>query len=87
MPDKPRLSKAVHVALRPAGLFAIINWHARPREETPVLGQPRGPDTELRMSPEATREAVEPGGFRLRDMVDVSPYHYGAVFARNPVHP
>ena len=30
--------------------FAIVNWHKRPREETPILGEPRGPKTELRMS-------------------------------------
>ena len=40
------------------------------------------PATELRMTPEATIAAVEPGGFKFREIVKVSPYHYGAVFAR-----
>ena len=52
VPGKPRLARAVHSVLKPSGLFAIINWHARPREETPVLGEPRGPATELRMTPQ-----------------------------------
>ncbi len=84
VPDQPRLARAVHASLKPAGLFAIVNWYARAREETTVLGEPRGPATELRMPPEATIKAVEPTGFRLRNLVQVSPYHYGAVFERTP---
>jgi ubiquinone/menaquinone biosynthesis C-methylase UbiE len=83
VPEKPRLVTAVRAALKPSGLFAVVNWHARPREETVVLGEPRGPATELRMPPEATTESVEPSGFRLSEMVEVSPYHYGAVFRSN----
>ena len=48
VPDKPRV---VHSTLKPGGLFAIINWHQRHREETTILGEPRGPKTELRLSP------------------------------------
>jgi ubiquinone/menaquinone biosynthesis C-methylase UbiE len=80
VPDKPRLSRAVRERLRPGGLFAVVNWHARPREETTVLEQPRGPATELRMTPAQTIVEVEAGGLRLRELVEVSPYHYGAVF-------
>ena len=50
VPDKPRLARAVAAVLKPAGRFAIVNWHRRPREETTVLGQPRGPQTDLRMT-------------------------------------
>ena len=82
VPDRPRLARAVHDVLKPGGLFAIVSWHARPREQTTVLGEPRGPATELRMTPEQTIAAVEPGGLRSRDRVEVSPYHYGAVFER-----
>jgi ubiquinone/menaquinone biosynthesis C-methylase UbiE len=82
VPDKPRLAKAVHDVLKPGGAFSIVNWHARPREETPVLGQPRGPATELRMTPEQTIAAVEPGGLRHVRTVEVSPHHYGAVFEK-----
>jgi hypothetical protein len=55
--------------------------HQRPREETTVLGEPRGPKTELRMKPEQVVAAVEPGGFRLVQVAEISPYHYGAVFS------
>jgi SAM-dependent methyltransferase len=81
VPDKPRLARAVQDVLKPGGLFAIVSWYARPREATTVLGEPRGPATELRMTPEQIA-AVEPGGFRFRDRVEVSPYHYGAIFER-----
>ena len=80
VPDRPRLALAVRAALKPGGLFAIINWHQRPREETTVLGEPRGPKTELRLSPEQTIEAVESSGLKLVHLVEVPPYHYGAVF-------
>jgi ubiquinone/menaquinone biosynthesis C-methylase UbiE len=82
VPDKPRLSRAVHDALKPGGLFAIVSWYARPREETIVLGEPRGPATELRMTPEQTIAAVALGGLQFRNRVEVSPYHYGAIFRR-----
>jgi ubiquinone/menaquinone biosynthesis C-methylase UbiE len=82
VPDKTRLSHAVRDTLKPGGLFAIVSWHARPREETTVLGKPRGPATELRMTPVQTIVSVEPGGLKFRSQVEVSPYHYGAVFER-----
>jgi ubiquinone/menaquinone biosynthesis C-methylase UbiE len=82
VPDKPRLARAVHGVLKPGGLFAIVSWYARRREETTVLGEPRGPATELRMTPDQTVAAIEPGGLKFRNRVEVSPYHYGAVFER-----
>ncbi len=84
VPDKPRLAQAIHAVIKPQGSLAIVNWYDRPREETRVLGEPRGPATELRMTPEATIEAVQAGGFILHDTVDVSPYHYAVVFVRAP---
>jgi protein-L-isoaspartate O-methyltransferase len=80
VPDKPRLSGSVKSVLKRGGIFSIVSWHARPREQTVVLGQPRGPATELRMTPEQTIAVVEPGGFKIRKVVEVSPYHYGVVF-------
>jgi ubiquinone/menaquinone biosynthesis C-methylase UbiE len=82
VPDKPRLARAVRDVLKPGGLFAIVSWYARPREQTIVLGEPRGPATELRMTPDQTITSVEPGGLKFRNRVDVSPYHYGIVFVR-----
>jgi len=83
VPDKPRLAGAVHDILKPGGLFAIVSWYARPREETTVLGEPRGPATALRMTPDQTIASVVPGGLKFRNQVEVSPYHYGAVFERS----
>ncbi len=65
VPDKTALAREITAALKPNGRFAIVNWYPRPREETTVLGKPRGPSTELRMSPEQTRAVVEPAGFKL----------------------
>ena len=83
VPDKPRLARVVHDILKPNGHFAIINWHQCPREQSIVLGEPRGPRTELRMSPDQTVASVEPGGLKLLRIVEVLPYHYGAVFQRS----
>ena len=82
VPDRSRLAQAVASALKTGGNFIIVNWHQRPREETQVLGEPRGPNTELRMSPEETVKSVEGKGLKFTRMVDVPPYHYGAVFQR-----
>jgi ubiquinone/menaquinone biosynthesis C-methylase UbiE len=80
VPDRLRLARAVREVLKPGGRFAIVNWHQRPREETTILGEPRGPITELRMSPNQTIDALAPAGLKLSELVEVPPYHYGAVF-------
>ncbi len=82
VPDKAALSMAVYAALKHAGRFAIVNWHRLRRDETRVLGQPRGPDTALRMEPDDVRTLVEPAGFTLEKIVEVGPYHYAAVFLK-----
>jgi ubiquinone/menaquinone biosynthesis C-methylase UbiE len=80
VPDKTGLARAIAGILNPQGRFAVVNWHARPREETSVRGRPRGPKTEMRMTPEQTQAVVEPAGFQLEKVVELPPYHYGAVF-------
>ncbi len=82
VPDKPRLARAVAAVLKPAGRFAIVNWHRRQREETAVLGQPRGPQTELRMTPADVAAVVEPAGLNLIGVIELPPYHYGAIFQK-----
>ena len=84
VPDKRRLGCAVAAILKPGGHFAVINWHRRPREETTVLGQPRGPKTEMRMAPEEVTAAVGPAGLRPIHVIDLPPYHYAAIFERLP---
>ncbi len=80
VPDQARLIGAVKSILTVDGGLAILNWHQRPREETVILGEPRGPRTDLRVSPEQTIAAVEAAGMKLARLVEVPPYHYGAVF-------
>jgi SAM-dependent methyltransferase len=84
VPDRPRLARAVRATLGPAGRFAIVNWHRRPREETFILGEPRGPRTELRLSPQQTIDEVESSGLKLAKLMEIPPYHYGAVFEQPP---
>lgn len=83
VPNKTELARAVHAVLKPEGCFGIVNWHFLPREQTTVLGKSRGPNTEMRMSPEAVRDVVEPAGFTLVRLVQLPPYHYGIVFERS----
>lgn len=84
VPDKTRLARAVAAVLKPGGRFAVINWHRRPREETIVLGQPRGPKTAMRMAPEDVTAAVGPAGLSPTRIIDLRPYHYAAIFERLP---
>lgn len=83
VPNKARLAHGVAAALKPGGRFLVINWHRRPREETTVLGQPRGPRTEMRMTPEEVAAAVAPAGLRPARVVELLPYHYGAIFEKS----
>lgn len=83
VPDKTKLAIAVAAALERGGKFVIVNWHRLPRGNTKVLGEPRGPKTEMRMTPEDVRSAVEPAGFELERIVELPPFHYGAIFCRD----
>jgi ubiquinone/menaquinone biosynthesis C-methylase UbiE len=82
VPDKPRLAQAAREAVKPGGWFAVVNWHRRPREDTVVLGEPRGPPSEMRMTPEETIDAVAAGGLKYAELVEIPPYHYAVVFER-----
>jgi SAM-dependent methyltransferase len=82
VPDRLKLANAIKAVLKPGGLLTIVNWHERPREETTILGEPRGPESELRISPSRTIEAVQPSGLILQRIVEIPRYHYGAVFLR-----
>ncbi len=83
VPDKLGLVEAVRVMLRPNGLFGVVNWRPLPREQTIVLNQPRGPATDLRMSPEALKAVVGPIGFHTIRIQELPPYHYAAIFQRS----
>lgn len=82
--DNPAgLVREVSESLRPGGRFIVVNWHDRPREETTVAGSPRGPPTDLRLTPEETETAVlDTAEFALARRVELPPYHYALVFER-----
>jgi len=82
VPDQIELSRAIAAILSKGGRFAVVNWHHRPRQETSVLGEPRGPRTELRMSPDSVKAVVETSGLTLLHLADIRPYHYVSVFAK-----
>lgn len=70
-------------SLRPEGRFVVVNWQTLPREETRIDDEPRGPPTELRLSPDDTEKAVlEAAPFQLDDVIELPPYHYALVFER-----
>ncbi|MGC8519045.1 MAG: class I SAM-dependent methyltransferase [Steroidobacteraceae bacterium] len=83
VPDKQRLARAVAAILKPSGRFVVINWHRRPREETQVLGKPRGPMTEMRMESKDVAAALEPCALRIERIIDLPPYHYGAILKKD----
>lgn len=80
VPDQTDLARTVARVLNPGGRFTIVNWHQMPREQTTVLGKPRGPKAEMRMSPGDVQRILEPLGFRLERVVELPPFHYGAIF-------
>lgn len=80
IPDPAAMLIECASTLRSHGYLVIINWHKRPREETVVLGLPRGPKTELRMDPREVQDLAH--AFTLCKICDVSPYHYAQVFMK-----
>ena len=61
--------------------FIIVNWHPLAREQTQMLDLPRGPKTEMRISADQLGAVVAPAGFVLAEVVEIPPYHYGAIFS------
>jgi SAM-dependent methyltransferase len=82
IPDKTTLTRCAFKALKAGGKFVIINWHRTAREQTCVLGEPRGPATALRMPPQELAEIVEAAGFESEKVLDVGPFHYASIFIR-----
>lgn len=65
------------------GRFIVVNWLDLPRETTTVAGEPRGPPTDLRHSPEETQKIVEKAAdLTLTQQVELPPYHYALIFER-----
>jgi ubiquinone/menaquinone biosynthesis C-methylase UbiE len=82
VPDQPRLADAIGKALKPGGRLAVVNSHQHRREETTILGKPRGPKSELRMSPEQTIASIKAGGLIFAGLVELPPFHYAVIMER-----
>lgn len=80
--DQLGLARAVAAILKPHGQFGIVNWHRRPREETVVLGQSRGPKTAMRIEANEVAAIVKPAGLLVNRTIDLPPFHYGVVLRR-----
>lgn len=81
--DADGLVQQAFDSLRPGGRLVVINWCDLARETTTISGSPRGPPTDLRMTPEATETAVlDAADFTLKRQVALPPYHYALVFER-----
>ncbi len=81
--DQSGLVEQAFRAIEPGGSLIVVNWHERPRETTTVGTEPRGPPTELRMTPKETEDAVLPvAAFEVDRRVELPPYHYAVVFER-----
>lgn len=79
--DRRTFLERAAAALADGGRLVVVNWHDRPREETVVAGDPRGPPTELRLSPAETGEAVADAiDVRAVERHELPPYHYALVF-------
>ena len=85
VPDKQQMARDVFNVLKPGGQLTIVNWHHRLRDDTTVMDEPRGPKTEMRMSPDQVMDEVLPVGFTLHGVVELPPYHYGIVFDKPKV--
>jgi len=83
IPDKVSILEATAQVLRPGGKVGIINWYPNSRQDTQVLGKPRGPKTEMRMAPETVQAIARHAGFETEKHVELPPYHYGLILRSN----
>jgi SAM-dependent methyltransferase len=74
VPDKVRLAHGMAGVLKRGGRVAIVNWHRLPREETIVLGVPRGPRTDMRMEPSEVTVTLQQANLRLALVVELQEY-------------
>ncbi len=81
-PDPATLLGTIETVLAEQGCVVVINWHRWPAERTPVLGRPRGPHVETRMTPTQVASAAETAGFATERLVELPPFHYAVVLRR-----
>lgn len=78
--DTKDLAKTVRSVLTADGRFVMIEWYPLAAKVGTNHDLLRGPVPAMRASPDELRATVEPAGFRLGQVVDLPPDHYGAVF-------
>ena len=78
--DVEDLAGTVRSALKAHGRFVVVDWYPLTGKAGAIQNLLRGPPPAVRRSPEELRVAVEPVGFRLGNVVDLPPDHYGTVF-------
>ena len=79
--EQPTLfAEQVYQSLTPGGRLVIINWHDRSKEQTSIAGKPRGPPTNLRLTPAETREAIALVPFADLETVELPPHHYALIY-------
>lgn len=75
-------AKQAYQSLTSDGRLIVVNWHDRPKEETPVAGEPRGPPEGLRLTPEQTKESLATAPFSELRIVGLPPHHYAVIGER-----
>lgn len=81
--DHASLLEEVTTVLAETGRFIIINWQDLSREETTIADEPRGPPTELRLSPtETTTIVTDATDLTQTRHIELPPYHYALLFDR-----
>jgi len=81
--DHTVLLEEVTTSLADTGRLIIINWRDIPKEDTTIADEPRGPPTELRLSPTETTAIVsDTTEFTQTQQIELPPYHYALVFER-----
>lgn len=69
------LLREAHRILKPGGKLAVMHWNYDQRT-------PRGPSMDIRLTPQQCQSLVASAGFSIGELVDLPPYHYGFVAAR-----
>ena len=82
VPDRTGILRTISASLSAEGRIAVINWHRWPRARTLVLGVPRGPHLELRMTPQEVDTAAAAAGLETERLVELPPYHYAMLLRR-----
>ena len=77
--DRAALLRVIAANLTAQGRIIVVNWHRWPRERTIVLGQPRGPRSNLRMTPSELHHAAASAGLETERLVELPPYHFALV--------